>query len=161
VRKIIALLGSLAVGLFMAAAGLVYDAATLTYGGVVLLGFAAVLWLVDWGKGISATPRSSKDDQIFRAAANACYDAGVALGAEDRDMIGMALPKVDSAIASISNRFGIARPALPRDDDREALRRGVDYLTLVSPYLQAGNKHDATAAALGFVRQHGVFSRGG
>jgi hypothetical protein len=158
-RRIIAFLGSLAVGLFMAAAGLVYDAATLTYGGIVLLGFGAVLWLVDWGKGASATPRISKDEQILQAAANACYEAGIALGAEDGDMIGRALPKVDSAIASISYRYGIARPALPRDDNWKALRRGVDYLTLVSPYLQAGNKHDATAAALGFVREHGVFYR--
>lgn len=56
-RQIISTVGSLAVGMLMAAAGLYFDVVTLTYAGVVLFGLAAVLWLYEWGRTKKVTPQ--------------------------------------------------------------------------------------------------------
>ena len=56
-QKIISIIGSLAVGLLMAAAGLYFDVRTLTIAGIVLFGFAAVLWIYEWGQTRNAAPQ--------------------------------------------------------------------------------------------------------
>jgi hypothetical protein len=56
-RQIIGAIGSLAVGLLMAAAGLYFDVATLTVAGAILFGLAAVLWLWEWGRQKHVTPQ--------------------------------------------------------------------------------------------------------
>lgn len=49
-RQLAGMLGSLAVGFFMTAAGLMYEVRELVVAGFILVGAASVLWLVAWGK---------------------------------------------------------------------------------------------------------------
>ena len=73
-QKFISVVGSLAIGLLMAAAGLYFDVRTLTIAGTVLFGLAAVLWIYEWGRTRNSTPlqidlpeRERKRNLISRA----------------------------------------------------------------------------------------------
>lgn len=154
-RKFIAIIASLAVGLLMTAAGLVFDARELAIAGIILFGLAAVLWLVKWGKGSSDQQgKLTKDELLLRSAEAARQTALNALRYDDPEFLARAVPVVHSAILAAANRYGLARPAMPVDP-REAVRRGSDYLSLVLPYLKLDQREAATRTALGFVRQHG------
>lgn len=65
-HRIIGIVGSLAVGLLMAAAGLFFDVATLTTAGIVLFGLAAVLWLFEWGRSKRETAQEIEESKRKR-----------------------------------------------------------------------------------------------
>jgi hypothetical protein len=95
VRQIISALGSVSIGLLLAAAGLYFDVRTLTVGGVIIAGVATVLWIYEWARSKAHTPqevdaseRQRKRDLIDRGRSLAAtYTQGRAGGMVWRDYL--------------------------------------------------------------------------
>lgn len=56
-RQVISAIISLAVALLVTAAGLYFDVQTLTVAGIILFGFAVILWIYEWGRQRNVTPQ--------------------------------------------------------------------------------------------------------
>ena len=78
-RQIIGSILSLAVALLVTAAGVYFDVRTLTVVGLSLFGFAAILWIYEWGRKKHVTPQEI--DATERDRKRSLIDSGRSLAA--------------------------------------------------------------------------------
>jgi hypothetical protein len=165
-RQIVSVLGSLAVGLLMAAAGLYYDVKTLAVAGAILFGLAAVLWLYEWGRTapkveavlpgdapiLARENDQHKDDQarhirIMRGMTATSSSVGYALGYRDRSHMAGALPGLRATLLTVAKAYDLQIPDLDAAQTERSLKAGAHYLTEVGAYLRQGHVDEARECA--------------
>lgn len=166
-RRLIAILGSLGIGIMLTAAGLIIDARTLIYSGVAVFAAMAALALWEWGRATPApalTPLTFKSElppanlsdeekALFslkraRDAAEAAYSKGSSERAK------IAYNDLQAALLTIKKRYGFGPLNL--------IGKGgtVPYLSLMVCYVQyvdrfyyflrEGHVEEAKAQAMAF-----------
>jgi hypothetical protein len=154
-RQLIGHIGSLAVGVLITAAGLVYDARTLVYVGSALFGLAAVLWLHDWATRVPATPTpaasraapASNRKETIKELTQATYLGRHTLKFDfHAEGIAAILPRAEAALLSAHKEFGVRIPN-PHQNPATRLETGVRLLEQVVPLLAAGHIEEARERA--------------
>jgi hypothetical protein len=164
-RQVIGVLGSLGLGLMLAAAGLAFDKATLFYLGLAVFALMAAQWLVIWARSARPTPATptalvgtdepaptdlDKDGKTLLALRRARDNAVVAIAQGNSRSQARAFNEIEAALLSCKREFGIGplkitsktRDSVPYKPVLEAY---VTFLDEIYPLLREGHVAEAQA----------------
>lgn len=168
-RRVIGFLGSLGLGLMLAAAGLAFDVATLFYSGLVIFALMAALWLWSWarpivvqvpvGKPMAAVETEpagldSKGRTLF-ALRKARDSASIARACKSEEGSQRAYHEIEAALLSVKREFGFGPLKWTGDTVGSIpylhqLECYVAYVDRIYPLLREGHIDEARAKASAF-----------
>jgi hypothetical protein len=169
VLRIIGILGSLGLGLIMAAAGLALDVRTLFYSGISVFGLMVALWLYAWARPVRvevpvhvapppppAPPRPEPTDPKAKAIwtlENARQTAAIALRQGNGIQNEKAYNEVRAALLSIKREFGFGPLGLSGKGSvpfPSLLKVLIKYMDQLTPLLREDHLEEAQRVATTF-----------
>lgn len=164
-RRVVGFLGSLGLALVLAGVGLIIDAWSLIYSGVVIFVLMASLWLYEWGrtapKADLATAQIDEgpptSDESRGGLSNTKLEVHKArsyarTALADRRNYERNVARMESALTSVKKTFGLDTPDAT-GEDRADLQLWLDYFDVVWPFLENGNYEQAKARAVRFLAE--------
>lgn len=170
VRRIVGPLGSLGVGLMLAAAGLAFDAKTLTFAGFAIFALMAALWLFTWSRaeevpvpelpllpaeeGPTSGPLDSKE-KALQSLRRARESAVLAKARKSNDAAGRAYHELRAALLSVKREFGIGMLKFTSETSgtmpyENLMNCYIAYVDRIYPLLREGHIDEALAEAKSF-----------
>lgn len=164
-RRFIGILGSLAIGLLLTGAGLILDANTLIYSGVVVFAVMAALWLWTWARPIRVqvpvhVPAPPSEPEPTESKARAVWalkrardNAAISVHQGSPQSNERAYNEIAAALLTIKREFGfgtlklVGKGFVPYDS---LLKVQITYMDRIIPLLREGHVEEARQVAMAF-----------
>jgi hypothetical protein len=168
-QRFLAFLGSVAIGLVLTAVGVILDAHSILYAGIILLAFVGVGWLWSWSHPpqiaqpallaipVAETVPAATDNKgkALDSLRRARDSAAIAKSQRSDEIAARAFHELEAAMLSIKREFGISPlKVTSRSGDpipyQNVLVAYISFVNRIYPLLREGHIEEASAKAKSF-----------
>ncbi|MCR2833014.1 hypothetical protein [Parerythrobacter lacustris] len=164
-RRFLGFLGSLGVGVMLTASGLVMDANSLIYSGIIIFALMTGLWLWAWARPVEVhvpdtlnastisapPPELDEEGRALWTLKSARHAAQVALVRRRTEQLRAAYYECEAAMLTAKRQFGVSTINFTKGRYEAILEIQIEYFDRVIPLLSSGHVDEAKRKARNFI----------